>query len=87
MYMVKSFRVMNPMDLEALICVVWRVFIQFVIFIFVVEFIQIFAGEMAQFHPSALIFIPMVQICSIIVINFRFGHMSQFPFIHMLNSI
>jgi hypothetical protein len=26
----------------------------------------------------------MVQICSIIVINFRFGHMGQFPFIHVI---
>lgn len=62
-------------------------FIQFVIFIFFMEFIQILDGEMAQFHPSAPNFIYMVQICSIIVINLRFGHMDQFPFIHVCSIL
>lgn len=82
-YMVKSFHVMNPMDMEGFDMRCLESFIQFVIFIFFMEFIQIFDGEMAQFHPSAPTFIHMVQICSIIVINFRFGHMDQFPFIHV----
>jgi hypothetical protein len=56
MYMVKSFRVMNPMVLEVLLCVVWRVLIQFVIFIFVMKFIQIFNGEMAQFSSKCTSF-------------------------------
>ncbi len=61
-------------------------FIQFIIFIFFMEFIQILDGEMAQFHPSAPIFIHMVQICSIIVINLKIC-MDQFPFIHVCSIL